>query len=64
MTSLIESSPATIATNLSSPIANPPWGGANFKASKKKPNFSFASLSEIFNALKTLLCKLLLLSLF
>ena len=57
MTSLIELSPAKIATRRSKPMATPPWGGApKVRASSKNPNFSEASSSEMDRALKTLRC--------
>src|SRR5690606_23746799 len=57
MTSRIDGSPARIATIRSRPSAMPPWGGAPYSsASRKKPNRSCASSSEMFSRRKICRC--------
>jgi len=54
ITSRIDSTPRIIWTNLSSPHAIPPCGGApNFRASSRNPNFSFCSFLLIPRTSKT-----------
>lgn len=51
MTSRIDSFFVMSAINLSKPNAMPPWGGAPYlNALIRKPNFSSASFSGMFNA--------------
>ena len=53
ITSRMDLAPQRIATRRSNPKATPPWGGApNSRASRRKPNFSSASVGGDFQGLK------------